>query len=253
MKKIEAAMSAADPLPQAALQALPLAAGETALVRGILAEPGASGAAAARGGAAESARAPRAARVRPRLRLPGVAVGLAGLAAIALAVVVIGLGGDRAPQPAAIVPGQGQGQGLVRLAKTSPLVLLDQPGWRVVSAKVGRHGHGSLRFRGNTAAGAETAELRWHPGHLSGPGAASGWRVARISVEQGVDAPVTIYGYVGHRPRRISATWEDGGRVLEFSSVTARAADFEKRLDSLRRVGPSAWLKALPADQSGGR
>jgi hypothetical protein len=249
MKKIEAAMLAANPLSQAALRALPLTAGEIELAHGILAEPGGPDATPERSVAPEP-RTPRATR-RRRLRLPGVAVGIASLAAIAVAVVAIGLGGDRERQPTATAPAH-VGP-LERLAKTSPLVLLDRPGWRVVSARVGRHGHGSLRFRGGSATGAETAELRWHPGHLNGPRPASGWRVARISVEQGVDAPVTIYGYVGHRPRRISATWEDGGRVLEFSSVTARTADFEKRLDSLRRVGAGAWLKALPAHRSGGR
>jgi hypothetical protein len=246
------AMATMNPLPDEALRELPLDAAEAELARSILAEPRADGPifghmdtkSARRAG--DAASAPR----RHGRALPRFALGIAALAALAVALVAIGLGdgaGDRS------VPAPAYAQHLVRLAKTSPLVLLDQPGWHVAAAKVGRDGHGSLRFRHEPAtpdSAAEVAELRWRPGHLGADrrsGSGSGWRrLSLVTLGSAVRAPVTIYGFHGNRPRRIIAGWEDGGRVLEFSAVSTHLAHFKGLLNSLRRVGTGAWLDALP-------
>ena len=135
-EKIEGALRAANPIANRALAALDLSAGEAALGEAILGEPGLTGGAAA-----------RPARSRPRLSAMVLTAG--GLAAAAVAAVVLLVGGGASEPPPAY------GAELVRFAESTPLLLLDGPGWRVqdvYEAGSGPHqprgsrGEGSMEF-----------------------------------------------------------------------------------------------------------
>ncbi|HKZ12629.1 MAG TPA: hypothetical protein VJL81_02175, partial [Solirubrobacterales bacterium] len=144
---------------------------------------------------------------------------------------------------------------LVQVAKTSPLVLLEEPGWRVgADTRVGRS-RGEMHFfrrGGSSAGGGERAELRWR----SGPAAAR----LRERFERRV--PYIVYLlppvldtrvlqiHASGPPdrRRFAAVWEDRGRVLVFRSTAPSFTAFERRLGALHRVGPIAWLTALPEE-----
>lgn len=229
-KSIDAALAAANPLPDEQLRELPLGDAERELMLAV------------RGATppyeAESPRRRRALRL-PRL-VPRIATGAVALAAVAAAIVFAtgGYGGSGTPA---------YGAGLVRLAKASPLVLLDQPGWRVESIGEPSARRGVMRFRKGSGAGGPSATLRWHPGSLDSLPQPQSRRPTVVMLALSVRAVVIIHGFEAGRSRKLVAAWEDHGRLLEFSSADVSLAEFEAQLNSLRRVGAGSWLDALPA------
>jgi hypothetical protein len=225
-RSIDAALAAANPLPDGQLRELPLEAAERELMLALRDE--------GRPGEAK----PASRRWTPHL--PRLAFGAVALAALAAAVIAIGLGGyGGAGTPA-------YAAGLVRLAKASPLVLLERPGWRVESIGEPSRLRGEMRFRKGSGPGAQTAELRWRRDNVDSLPVPSAQRPAAIMIGLSVRALVTVYGSEGGRSRKLVAAWEDHGRLLEFTSFGLDLAEFEHRLDSLRRVGTTSWLDALP-------
>lgn len=225
-RNIDAALAAANPLPDRQLRELPLEAAERELMLAVRSE-----------GRARIAESPRR---RWALRFPRLATGAVALAAIIAAVVIVlggGYGGAGSPAYAA---------GLVRLAKASPLVLLDAPGWRVQSVGERPRGHGVMRFRKGAGGGVQTAELRWRPGSVDSLPQARAQRPTIALAGLSVRARVTIYGFEGGRTRKLVAAWSDHGRLLEFSSTGSSLTAFGRQLNSLRRVGATSWLDALP-------
>jgi hypothetical protein len=118
-------LGAANPISSRTLEALDLAAGEAALGEVLIAES------AVVGESGIIARAPR--RRRPFLLL---AAGAAA-AAIVAAVVLLSGGAGRSPEPA-------YGAELVRYAESTPLLLLELPGWRVKDLEQEHGGDGDL-------------------------------------------------------------------------------------------------------------
>ena len=131
-ERIERELRAANPFARQDVEALDLAAGEAALGRGIVAESALAG--------------PAAALDPPQRRLSLVPL-IAGAAAVAVTAVILLLatgGASNSPQPA-------YGAELVRFAQSTPLLLLEGPGWRVQN--VTQTGHGVYMARSSRGTG----------------------------------------------------------------------------------------------------
>jgi hypothetical protein len=265
-RELEIALAAADPVGRERLDRLDLAAMEAELLADLDGE--------------RPARAPgaRAARPRRRRRL-ALALGTAALAAI-VAVIAI-LAGGTSEQPA-----RAYGAELVRFAESSPLLLLEGPGWRVqnVWEHEGPGGvEGSMEFvtgrpipfesidvTGNDETGQHESgmapaavrqrkvELDWRHGSLAETvtGAhhrlhSHGQRWARLPV-LGTTADVDTRDEVfvnqgGPGDRQMTAYWSEGGYVLELRAAVPDLAGFEERLGWLQQVDTETWLDAMPA------
>jgi hypothetical protein len=233
MKRVDGDIdfAAVYPLSRAEIEELPLAGAERELLAAIVAAP------------VEAAVEGNRSRSGRRRRLGGYAGGLAlaASAAIALALMAAGTGGGGSPSPAF-------GADLVQVAKTSPLVLLDAPGWSVEDVAGVTHDEGEMHFSYRAAEDPiQRAALRWRAGRvtprtLAGLGASPAVTAAPV-LDTRVLA-LRLSGPPGHR--RAAAIWQDGGRVMIFRSTVPDLAAFKKRLGSLRRVGAGAWLRSLP-------
>ena len=242
---VDALLAAADPLPAARARALPVGDAQDALCRELLAQPRSDADAAA------PAR-PR----RPRRRLvTRLALAVAVVFAISLVALSLGTSGDE--------PGTVWAAELVRLAESSPLVLLDAPGWQVSYADEQSAQEGELHFSLGTPpapsttpmsasqqidAPNTTAELNWRPGRL-----AMWTRDRAASADVSTTAPVLgttahVYRYEGGRPghQDVTALWRYDGRVLEFRAGAADVAAFEVLLAALKHVDTDTWLSAMP-------
>jgi hypothetical protein len=226
---VETELAAANPVSRASVAELPLAAAEQELLRAIVAQPC----------------EPRAAiRRQSRRRRRFVAVLAAGAAAAAVVFAVVGTG-NRPGEPAPAFAAE-----LVRFAERSPLLLLDEPGWRVDYADEQTAVEGEMSFRRPQGG---VAELNWRGGTLRH------WKRDRAhSAELTTTGAVlgttaTVYQYEDWGRRRpgddldITALWLDRGRVLEFRSTVADMATFKRLLAALTRVDTTAWLSAMPA------
>jgi hypothetical protein len=223
MWEIETELSEANPAPRAAVAELPLAEAERELLLEIAAEP---------------AQAP--VTRRPRRRYLAVAAAAAVAAGVVL--FAIDTGDPGKPEPAFAAE-------LVRFAERSPLLLLDQPGWRVVYADEQTAIEGELDFEGPAD---HLAFLNWHPlslRHWKRDRAASAELITRAPV---LDTTATVYQY--DIPNRqpgdnldITSLWLDRGRVLEFRAQVGDMAEFKRLLASLTRVDTTTWLSAMPA------
>jgi len=181
-------------------------------------------------------------------RSPRLALSLgAGLAAVFIGLSISGVFAGRSATA--------WGAELVRFADASPLVLLDQAGWRIDYANETSAQDGELHFTtapvptGPSAEDNTTdAQLSWFAGPMS---LRSDDRAS--SADLTTTAPVLgtvaqVYQYAGGTPgnQHITALWEYDGRVLEFTAGAADIAAFESLLASLRAVDTNTWLSALP-------
>jgi hypothetical protein len=217
----------------------------------------------------------------PRQRRPrrlALALGAASLAAAVAVLLVLGGGGSDRPSRA-------YGAELVRFAESTPLLLLEGPGWRVqnVTQTKGREGlegsmefvtgkpipYESIRISGGSKAERESGmfaaavrqrrvDLRWFHGSL-----ADSISTARGTLhphgQRWIDAPVlgTIARvdtraefYVnqgGPGNRQMTALWSEAGYVLEMRAAVPDQAAFEERLGWLQKVDSQTWLDAMPA------
>lgn len=242
----EAGFASIYPLTRAEIAELPLADAERELCAAILAEPVQI---------PDADESPAAGRARHPRRRWGYAGGV-GLAAIALAALflLVGPGGGTEKTAPAFAAS------LVRVAKTSPLVLLKEPGWHVGSDTEVAGNRGQMHFfrrGGPSGAGrGESAELRWRSGRQ---GDRLLERFERHVPFEVVLLPLVLDTRVlqihasGPPGReRFAAVWKDRGRVLVFRSAASGLTAFERRLGALRRVGPMAWLTALPEELTSG-
>jgi hypothetical protein len=224
MWEIETELSAANPAPRTAVAELPLAEAERELLSAIVAEPDEA--------------APRARSPRRRL------IAVAAAAAIAAGVVLFALDGSDPGEPEPAFAAE-----LVRFAEHSPLLLLDQPGWRVSYADEQTAIEGEMSFE---RPGGGQADLNWRPlslDHWAEDRAAGAERIVKAPV---LDTRATVYQYEDPTrgpgdPLEITALWLDRGRVLEFRSTVPDMATFKAQLASLKRVDTSTWLSAMPA------
>jgi hypothetical protein len=142
---------------------------------------------------------------------------------------------------------------LVRLAESSPLLLLDAPGWSVTRADETDEVEGEMTFTfgdaptgaTSTAARGLSADLHWRRGPIAT------WKRDRAH-EAALVVQRTVLGQraqISQYPNStdFAAIWPDGSRVLEFRSVAPDLAAFEARLAALKRVDVDTWLSAMPA------
>ncbi len=259
-EKIELELSAANPVAKPALAALDLAASEAALAEALIAEPALAGETGAPG------RVPR----RPRSSLLLIATG----ATVAVAVAIFFLAGGRSTHS----PAPAYGAELVRFAESSPLLLLEGPGWRVRS--IGQeHGQGRMEFGVASPAtpeahtykthtehgvalhrdGLRRVELFWwdrggilklllHPRVDRVPGRRFTIAMPALGTKVHIDTRAEsspIYGGPGHH--QMEAIWKEDGRVLLLNASVPSLAAFRERLGWLRRVDAQTWLDAMPA------
>jgi hypothetical protein len=183
---------------------------------------------AARASRGRGTRAPSPARRR-----------LAGLALVAGLVVAAVLTGVLRGGPAD--DGTAWAAPLVRLAESSPLLLLDEPGWSVTRADEYAEDEGEMTF---TAEG-RTADLHWRDGPLRR------WQTDRahdasvVETHEVLGAPAQVSSY---SDREFTALWQRRGRVLEFrTSAGGDLAGFVRLLRRLTPVSVDRWLGAMPA------
>lgn len=255
---LDTLLADANPLRTHAAHALALPDAE--LMEAITAEP------------RVGARSAPSARRRRIARRTGVAIALAGAAAIALAALPSGSGpADSAPG----APARAWAAELVRFAEASPLVLLDAEGWKVDYADESSTTDGEMHFLHGDAPAARqqlvVTEGQPIPRAViddSRRHAALNWRSGSIDVwkrDRGHDAalhttaPVLgttadVYEYRAAGAFRdipdyhdITALWTDGDRVMEFRWAAPDMATFKALLADLRRVDTNAWLSAMPA------
>ena len=162
------------------------------------------------------------------------------VAAAGLFLAVVGTG-DRHDGPESAF-----GAELVRFAESSPLVLLQAPGWTVDYADEQSAREGEMRFV-DGATGA--ADLNWRPGPMRPWVRDRAASATRITTAPVLGTTAKVFQYEGGSPgdRDVTALWVDHGRVLEFRSQVTGLAAFKERLASLSRVDADTWLSALPA------
>jgi hypothetical protein len=225
---------------------------------------------------------PEVETARPRARRPRrfvVALGSAALAvALAAVAFLAGGGSDRASSA--------YGAELVRFAESTPLLLLEGPGWRVQNANEmsGRGGtegtmefvtgkpipYESVRITGDEETGwresgmfpatvrQRRVELRWFHGSLRDSIATDrsmphphGQRWLELPVlgtTASVDTRAEFYvNQGGPRNRQMTAFWSEEGYVLEMKAAVPDLAAFEEQLDWLTKVDSKTWLDAMPA------
>lgn len=240
MDTLERELQAANPVAGPALAALELGECEEALGRALMAEP-----------AATPEPAPRS---RPRRRLLLAAAG----AAAAVAIAVLLLGGNRVAEQ----PSSAYGAELVRYAESTPLLLLDEPGWRVNSLVQVDGGHGVLgTVTDKGPVKQRWVQLSWYPAGLTEelfrgtlhprrdrtPGRRFWTRLPNLGARVHIDTRAESapqYGRPGDR--EMNALWKEGGQVMFLTSRVPSLAAFRERLQWLRRVDAQTWLDAMP-------
>ena len=256
---LDTLLADANPLPEHTARALALPDAE--LVEAITAEP-----------RARSRPVPRVRRRRV-VRRVGVAIALAGAAAVVLAYLPSGSGpGESAPG----APARAWGAELVRFAEASPLVLLDAADWKVDYADESSVSEGEMRFlHGDKPAPPASqlvviegrpipkaviedarrhAALNWRPGGIATWKRDRGHDAAVHTTAPVLGTTADVYEYragAGFRDiadyHDITALWKDGERVMEFRWAAPSMAAFKTLLADLRRVDTNAWLSAMPA------
>jgi hypothetical protein len=212
---------------------------------------------------------------RPRSRNLVLAGAGAGLAVVIALVIVLAGGGSSAPSRA-------YGAELVRFAESSPLLLLEEPGWRVQDVSEHRDREGtsgamhfvtgkpvgpsSVRSKGFTKSGraivsglqpASTrqrlVELRWHPEAI-GPAALAepGAPVVKAPVLGTIAKVYTRVEFYANQggpgDREMLAFWTEDGDIVELQASVPDLAGLEERLGWLTKVDSQTWLEAMPAE-----
>jgi hypothetical protein len=266
-REMERALAAADPVGRGRLDGLDLEAMEADLLADVEGEQ-----------AALLGVEPRRPRSRSRRRLV-LALGSAAVA-LALAAFFILAGG------ASERPSRAYGADLVRFAESSPLLLLEGPGWRVQNAEEHRSREGtdgsmefvtgkpipyeSVRITGNAKTGERESgmfppavrqrrvELDWRHGSLQEtiawihglphPHGRKTLKLPLLETTAYVDTRDEFYvNQGGPGNRQMIALWSEDGYVLELRAAVPDLAAFEERLGWLTKVDLQTWLEAMPA------
>jgi hypothetical protein len=216
---------------------------------------------------------------RRRPRRLALALGGVTLAAAVAVIVVLAGGGTNHPSRA-------YGAELVRFAESTPLLLLEGPGWRVQNAnefksREGIEGsmefvtgkpipYGSETISGNIKSGERVSglppaavrqrkvELRWRHESLTTALAnrraslhphGNHWvRLPVLDTTADVDTRAEIFvNQGGSGDREMVALWTEDGYLLELRANVPSQAALEERLDWLTKVGSQTWLDAMPA------
>lgn len=178
----------------------------------------------------------QAGRTGHRMPRRGLVLGPVALAAcLAVAVVVTQLGGGEHTRAFAAEA--------VRLAKSSPRLLVDGDGWKVTRVDEWSAGTGEMTF----AAGKRELELHWWPASQDGTQAPAGTGKDSDyeAAAQVLGTPVTVHRYSGTND--YTAYWHDGDTTIEARALAANPAEFVALLHRLQQVDVNSWLTAMPA------
>jgi uncharacterized protein YodC (DUF2158 family) len=245
---IDRELRAANPVAPGTLAALDLDAAEAALGAGLFGESAQAG---------ESEVAGHAARRRSRPRHTLLALASATAAAVATAIVLVGGGAaTHSPAPA-------YGAELVRFAESTPLLLLEGPGWHVRSVDEVSGGEGMMQFVSQEPGLAEHqrwVDLSWDDAKLSEvlrlyfdgpidrvPGRKVTTRIPALGATAYIDTRAeSAPRYGGPGDHQMVAVWKEGGRAMVLDARAPDLAAFRERLDWLRRVDAQTWLAAMP-------
>lgn len=263
-REIDLRLRDADRFSAREMERLELGTATAALAEAILAEP-------ARPTAAEAVSPPWSTVRRRRRSLFGVA-GVAA-AAVAAALVLLVVGGSSQS------PSRAYGAQLVRFAESTPLLLLESPGWRVQNVNQFEGGDGRMEFVTGEPIPHESVrltpegvsgmappsvrqrkvELSWRDGKAAFPMSAPDPTelpvldtTAQVNTRAGEMYVVTENGkrvFNRGKPgdRTMAAAWREGSRVIELRAAVPNLAAFEERLGWLTRVDSQTWLDAMPA------
>jgi hypothetical protein len=272
-RELRRLLAAADPVDRERLARLDFAAMEGELTADLEGSwPVADPARATELRVADAGLLPTPHRRRPRNLL--LAAGGGALAVIVALVIVLAGGGSEAPSRA-------YGAELIRFAESTPLLLLEEPGWRVqdVSEQPAREGTvgfmefvtgkpvptPNIRPKGFTKSGKEIVtgiqpaavrqrlvQLRWRPeaeGAVeTGPGAKSRVKLPILDTTATVNTDAEFYANQGGpRDREMIATWTEDGVVIELQAAVPDLAGMEERLGWVTKADSQAWLEAMPA------
>ncbi|HEY6759397.1 MAG TPA: hypothetical protein VI318_07905 [Baekduia sp.] len=227
-REIDGLVAAVNPVDARELAGLDVRAGEAALWDGL---------AAALATPARQARP----RTRHRRRLTAALALAVTLAAAVLAFTALsdrGGAGD---------PGSAWAAPLVRLAESSPLLLLGGDGWTVTRADEYpvRQGELSLEGPGDAQAG-----LFWRSNTVAQLERDRAFGAAQVVQREVLGHRAQVAQYAGPDGRGIAdftAIWaDDDGRTIEVRADGPDLARFEALLRTVRRVDVDAWLSALP-------
>lgn len=267
-RDMERALGAANPVARGRLDGLDLEAMEAELLADLEVDFAAQ--------VGTEAAPPR--RRRPRRAVLAFGTGAVALA-LAAAVFLAGGGSDR--------PSRAYGAELVRFAESTPLLLLEGPGWRVEDVYEQEGGEGSMEFvtgkpipdESTTISAAGTVngmarkadrqrkvDLSWRRGKLEFPGAEfPGAPVIRPARAPVLDKTALVNTRAerlytrttagkthvillgGPGDRQMVAIWKEGSLLLEMRAWVSNLAAFEERLGWLNRVDSQTWLDAMPA------
>jgi hypothetical protein len=264
-RELKMSLSAADPVTQDLLDRVDLEAMEVELLADLDGE--------------QPAPSPFPAEAPRRVRRFVVATGIAILTAVTAVVVLAGSSSQRASRA--------YGAELVRFAESTPLLLLEGPGWRVQDLNEYKSREGTQGFMefvtgkpvpdesfrvtvGKNGAVDEVGmlpaavrqrkvELSWHTGKVEVPATVphpvrlpvlGTTALANTHAERII---VTTKG--GRRviepgkpgDRQMAAIWTEDGYVLELRAAVPDLAAFAERLGWLAKVDSQTWLDAMPA------
>jgi hypothetical protein len=227
----------------------------------------------------QPAPSPLPAEAPRRVRRLALATGIAVLAAVAAVAVLAGGSSQRASRA--------YGAELVRFAESTPLLLLEGPGWRVQDLNEYRSREGTqgfMEFVTGKPVPAETfrvtvgengavveegplpaavrqrkVELSWHSGKVEAPARVPHpvrlpvlGTTARVNTHAERVISTTKAGKQVIEPgkpgdRRMAATWAEDGYVLELRAAVPDLAALAERLGWLAKVDAQTWLDAMPA------
>lgn len=218
-------------------------------------------------------------RVQRRLPLADtgrgkLALGFGAVIALVVALVIVLAGGGSERSSRAY------GAELIRFAKSTPLLLLEGPDWRVQNVSEDKTREGTIGFMefvtgkpvplpnirptGVTKSGEmivsglqppsvsqRLVQLRWRPTAEGSPISNPGGHVAKLPV-LGTTAIVNtraerFANQGGPGDREMIAWWTEGENVLELQASVPDLAGMEERLGWLTKVDSQAWLEAMPA------
>ena len=261
--ELEATLAAAYPVDRERIERLDIESTEAALLVDLEEQGGSTG---------------LEPRTLPRRRRVGLALAVAALASVVAAVIVLGGGGADRPSRAFAAEA-------VRFAESTPLLLLEAPGWRVQHAgeyKVGEGSAGSMEFVTGKAIPYETitvsgppraeresgmsppsvrqrrVDLSWRHESPAGALAIQGeafhphgrhWvEVPVLGTTAQVDTRAESYvNQGGPGNRQMVAIWAEEGWTLIMRAAVPDLAAFEERLAWLTKVDTQTWLEAMPA------
>ncbi|MDX6610617.1 MAG: hypothetical protein QOF85_2542 [Solirubrobacterales bacterium] len=220
---------------------------------------------------------------RGKSELPrrGLAIILGGIGLAAVVAIVVLFAAGSADQPS-----KAYGAEVIRFAESTPLLLLEGPGWRVenVTEEERREGiegrmefvtgkpiqYESMEITGDDETGQyETGmapaavrqrkvELVWRRGSL-GEALTFAHRRLHAHGQRWVELPVLgTTAYVdtrdevfvnqgGPNDRQMTAYWTEDGYLLELRAAVRDQAGLEERLGWLTKVDSQTWLDAMPA------